>query len=71
MTTEAPCGECHLKMGEVCDICGRSRIVECPSGSNADEWLLFLTEHRDALPFVAVQIAEAIERAGSPSQCVR
>ena len=32
-----------------------------PVGSNADEWHLFLSEHTDALPFVAVQIAEAIE----------
>ena len=32
-----------------------------PKGSNADEWLVFLVEHKDELPFVAVQIAEAIE----------
>lgn len=30
-------------------------------GSNADEWNLFLSEHQDALPYVAVQIATAIE----------
>lgn len=41
-----------------------------PSGNNADEWHLFLTEHLDAqatspngLPFMAVQIAEAIDDA--------
>lgn len=39
-----------------------------PQGSNADEWHLFLAERLDnraafpnALPFVAVQIAEAID----------
>lgn len=32
-----------------------------PAGSNADEWALFLSEHRDATEFVAVQIAEAID----------
>lgn len=32
-----------------------------PLGSNADEWHLFLTENTDALAFLAVQIAEAIE----------
>ena len=30
-----------------------------PTGSNADEWELFLIEH--PTPFAAVQIAEAIE----------
>jgi hypothetical protein len=42
--------------------------VSRPSGSNADEWYLFLSEwlgscatHPDGLAFVAVQIAEAIE----------
>jgi hypothetical protein len=34
-----------------------------PVGSNADEWALFLSEHRDALPFLAVQIAEALDEA--------
>lgn len=34
-----------------------------PEGSNADHWHLFLSEHKDALPYVAVQIAEAIEDA--------
>jgi hypothetical protein len=34
-----------------------------PLGSNADEWLLFLSENKDALPYLAVQIAEAIEQA--------
>lgn len=57
-----PCGECHLKPGEVCDICSRSLPIERPKGSNADEWQLFLVEHRDAPSFLAVQIAEAIER---------
>lgn len=33
-----------------------------PSISNADEWLLWLEEHKDSEPgFVAVQIVEAIE----------
>ena len=34
-----------------------------PLGSNADEWHLFLDENKDALGFLAVQIAEAIEEA--------
>ena len=34
-----------------------------PVGSNADEWQLFLSEHKDALPFLAVQIAEALDEA--------
>lgn len=34
-----------------------------PFGSNADEWALFLEEHHEARPFVAVQIATAIEEA--------
>lgn len=34
-----------------------------PLGANADEWHLFLEENKDALPFLAVQIAEAIEEA--------
>jgi hypothetical protein len=34
-----------------------------PLGSNADEWHLFLSEHTDALPYLAVQIAEAIDDA--------
>jgi hypothetical protein len=34
-----------------------------PLGSNADEWQLFLSEHQDACPYLAVQIAEAIEEA--------
>jgi hypothetical protein len=34
-----------------------------PLGSNADEWHLFLSEHTEALPYLAVQIAEAIEDA--------
>jgi acid stress-induced BolA-like protein IbaG/YrbA len=43
-----------------------------PSGSNADEWHLFLCEYLDnratgsgdGLAFIAVQIAEAIDDAG-------
>lgn len=35
--------------------------MQRPNGSSADEWLLFLDEHKDALPYVAVQIATAIE----------
>ncbi len=41
-----------------------------PSGSNADEWHLFLTEYADnraafpnGLAFLAVQIAEALDEA--------
>ena len=34
-----------------------------PAGSNADEWSVFLEEHEGSIPFVAVQIAEAIEAA--------
>lgn len=34
-----------------------------PLGSNADEWHLFLDEYKDALGFLAVQIAEAIDEA--------
>lgn len=34
-----------------------------PTGSNADEWALFLSEHHGATEFLAVQIAEAIEQA--------
>lgn len=26
--TSAPCGECHLQPGEVCDICGRRAVGE-------------------------------------------
>lgn len=36
-----------------------------PLGSNADEWHLFLSENADALAYLAVQIAEAIEDAES------
>ncbi len=41
-------------------------VMRRPSGSNADEWLLFLMEHldnqdKDSLTFMAVQIAEAID----------
>lgn len=38
--------------------------MQRPTGSNADEWALFLQEigvPSDHLPFVAVQIAEAID----------
>lgn len=34
-----------------------------PTTANADDWLLYLSENTDALPMVAVQIAEAIEAA--------
>jgi hypothetical protein len=63
MTHQAPCGECHLKPGEVCDICGRYHEIKRPTGNNADEWHVFLTEYPNALPFYAVQIAEAIDDA--------
>lgn len=45
-----------------------------PSGSNADEWHLFLSEHLDnragnsGLTYMAVQIAEAIEAARSKQE---
>ena len=32
-----------------------------PSGATADEWHLYLSENKDALPMLAVGIAEAIE----------
>lgn len=41
------------------------RRTEVPSGSNADEWHLYLAENTDALPMVAVKIAEAIEAAAA------
>lgn len=48
------------------------RAAQRPSGSNADEWHLFLTEYCDnratqpsGMTYVAVQIAEAIEQAMS------
>ena len=34
-----------------------------PSGSNADEWALFLSEYEGAPEYLAVQVAEAIEEA--------
>jgi hypothetical protein len=34
-----------------------------PLGANADEWNLFLSEYKDALTFLSVQIAQAIEQA--------
>ena len=37
--------------------------MQRPQGSNADEWVLFLTDHPDAPEFVAVHIAEAIDAA--------
>lgn len=58
------CGECHLKPGEVCDICGRSLKIERPKGSNADAWHLFVLEYRSAPEFLAVQIAEALDSKG-------
>ena len=39
------------------------RAVTRPRGSDANEWHLFLLESKDALPFLAVQIAEAIKAA--------
>lgn len=55
-----------------------------PAGSNADEWHLFLCEYLcnrpngagNGLPFIAVQIAEAIDaaeqrgRANGPAPCI-
>lgn len=42
-------------------------MMNRPRGSNADEWNLFLCEHlgpmNNGSPYVAVQIAEAIEAA--------
>ena len=34
-----------------------------PDGANADEWHMFLSENKDALGYLAVQIAEAIDDA--------
>jgi hypothetical protein len=46
------------------------RLLEGPAqrplGSNADEWHLFLSENMDALGYLAVQIAEAIEEGRRP-----
>jgi hypothetical protein len=36
---------------------------KAPSGSNADEWRLFLDENKDFPDYVAVHIAEAIDAA--------
>lgn len=36
-------------------------VLKRPKGSNADEWAMFLEEHKDATPFLAVQIAEALD----------
>jgi hypothetical protein len=41
-------------------------MSERPSGTNADEWNVFLSEHADALPYVAVQIVEALEKVSPP-----
>lgn len=44
--------------------CAADRIMAHlprPDCANADKWHLFLSENKDALPYVAVQIAEAIE----------
>lgn len=60
-----PCGECHLPLGETCNICGRRHAVTRPAGSNADEWHMFLVEHKGSPEFLAVQIAEAIESASA------
>lgn len=38
-----------------------------PIGSNADEWNLFLEEHKGESAFLAVQIAEAIDEAEARS----
>lgn len=39
--------------------------TERPAGSNADEWHLYLAENTDALPMVAVGIAESMEAAAA------
>lgn len=39
-----------------------------PSGSNADEWAIFLETYQDEPEFVAVQIAEAIDAARGTKQ---
>lgn len=49
-----------MSLKPVCDVIAYDGSAR-PSGSNADEWQLFLVEHITALPFLAVQIAEAIE----------
>lgn len=43
--------------------------MDRPKGSSADEWALWLSEFQPSLPYLAVQIAEAIEdgeRRGKP-----
>ena len=42
-----------------------------PTGSNADEWALFLSEHNGATEYIAVQIAEALERALADGAAMR
>jgi hypothetical protein len=44
-----------------------ARTMTGPTGSNADEWHLFLSEHPGGLPYVVVQIAEAIDAARAPN----
>jgi hypothetical protein len=71
MTQKEPCGECHIRYGEVCDICGRSYPITRPTGSNADEWHLFVREYASHPEFLAVQIAEAIDAAASLAKIYR
>lgn len=40
-----------------------SKTTKRPTGSNADEWRLFLEEHASHPDFIAVQIAEALDAA--------
>lgn len=45
--------------------------MDRPNGSSADEWALWLSDFQPSLPYLAVQIAEAIEageRRGKPYQ---
>ena len=45
--------------------------ISRPTGSNADEWALFLSEHNGATEYIAVQIAEALERALADGAAMR
>jgi hypothetical protein len=60
-----PCGECHLKAGETCNICGAHQAAV-----SADEIAMILSEDARIengklanVGYLAVKIAESIERA--------
>lgn len=43
----------------------REVALKRPQGNNADEWGVFLEEYEGCIPYVAVQIAEAIDAAAA------